>query len=432
MEILTYPAGVLVGILAVTVDLGGTPSPAVLRLDGRPVCALVAKVSTCEVDLGPMPHPHVLDAVRFDDEGRVLDRVARPVNVPGRGGAHLSILDECSDETRTCTVRFAWVHPDRKAPRAALLAVDGEPRPIPQSGTVEVPYDRGRGHVVTLELDFGDEDRSVASQVVGPFRHDSTEVALQTTPVAWAGAPRGLEERLRRRGVAVEAVEKGEAEVTFVVQRGALSRLASLTSRETASLSRLLPGVALVTVVPAGNPGGSRFPRHTVLRGDPNARPRLPKDGLRSPLSPYGPDYLRGNVLDPGSFAADDWLKELFGVLRTSPTGSPRTADAVAAAGFSIGGVPRRRALVLILGDEVDASAFAPSAVRAYLEEIAVPLLVWDVARTRAQPHGWPGAVPIAGRSALALALGDVQRLLDGQVVVWASSETPRRDLTPE
>jgi hypothetical protein len=93
----------------------------------------------------------------------------------------------------------------------------------------------------------------------------------------------------------------------------------------------------------------------------------------------------------------------------------------VAAAGFSLGASPRRRALVLILGDETDKSRFAPDAVRAYLKEISVPLVVL---RLDAPRPAWPEAVPVKNVAELARAFSDIRSLLVGQVVVWSPEET--------
>ena len=72
MQILTYPFGVLVGTLTIAVDLGSAPPPAELRFDGRKVCALAQKLSSCEVDLGPAPR---------------VDRTTRECTFPSDGRA---------------------------------------------------------------------------------------------------------------------------------------------------------------------------------------------------------------------------------------------------------------------------------------------------------------------------------------------------------
>src|SRR5512140_3225534 len=187
MLILTYPFGVLVGALTIAVDLGTTPPPAELRLDGRTVCSLAQKVSSCEVDLGPMPRVHVVEAVRLDPSGKVVERTARRINVPGTAAAEARLLPECSAEKKTCVVRFGWLHPQKKPLVSAKLSVDGAEKEIPRDGRIEVPYDPVRGHVLSVELDLGGDDRTVSSEVAGLTRRAETATALRAMPVSFDG-----------------------------------------------------------------------------------------------------------------------------------------------------------------------------------------------------------------------------------------------------
>jgi hypothetical protein len=129
-----------------------------------------------------------------------------------------------------------------------------------------------------------------------------------------------------------------------------------------------------------------------------------------------------GSVQPAASTDAPDWMKTLLSVLRGHKRKSPRATDAVAAAGYTLGASPRRRAVVLILGDERDESRLAPDGVRAYLKEIAVPLVVLRVDAARPD---WPEAVPVRNLAELARAFTDVRVMLERQVVVWATAETP-------
>ncbi|MCM3877455.1 MAG: hypothetical protein NEA02_13700 [Thermoanaerobaculia bacterium] len=418
MQILTYPFGVLVGTLTIAVDLGSTPPPAELRFDGRMVCALAQKLSSCEVDLGPAPRIHVVEAVRLDPSGRVVERSARNINVPGTAAAEGRLLPECSAEKKTCVVRFGWLHPQKKPLVSAKLSVDGAEKEIPRDGRVVVPYDPVRGHVLSVELDFGGDDRTVFSEVVGLTLRAETSTALRATPVSFDGEPQELEKRLRSRGLTIQTVERGDAEVTFVVEMTALGALSSVASRKTLFLTQRLATPSIITVVPANAPDGSVFPRYATL-SVPDSSTREARPMIDSSM---------GRRRGGGDTAPDmpDWMLNLLARLRGHLSKSPRASDAVAAAGFSLGASPRRRALVLVLGDQADESRFTPEAVRAYLKEIAVPLVVL---RMDAPRPAWPEAVPVKNVGELARAFSDVRTLLAGQAVVWAPPETSPADL---
>ena len=83
LQILTYPVGVVVGLLPVVVELGAPPRPATLRLDGRTVCSFVDATTVCTVDLGRAPKVHLLELVRTGGSGNVVERAIRWVNRPG-------------------------------------------------------------------------------------------------------------------------------------------------------------------------------------------------------------------------------------------------------------------------------------------------------------------------------------------------------------
>lgn len=417
MLILTYPFGVLVGALTIAVDLGTTPPPAELRLDGRTVCALAQKVSSCEVDLGPMPRVHVVEAVRLDPSGKVVERAARQINVPGTAAAEARLLPECSAEKKTCVVRFGWLHPQKKPLVSAKLSVDGAEKEIPRDGRIEVPYDPVRGHVLSVELDFGGDDRTVFSEVVGLTLRAETSTALRATPVSFDGEPEELEKRLRARGLTIQTVERGDAEVTFVVEMTALGALSSISSRKTLMLAQRLATPSIITVVPANMSANAAFPRYStqsLVEGSTREARALASDlGRRRGAGDTAPDK-------------PDWMQNFLARLRGHSSKSPRASDAVAAAGFSLGASPRRRALVLILGDQADESRFTPDAIRTYLKEIAVPLVVL---RMDAPRPAWPEAVPVKNVAELARAFSDVRTLLLGQAVVWAPPETSLADL---
>jgi hypothetical protein len=95
----------------------------------------------------------------------------------------------------------------------------------------------------------------------------------------------------------------------------------------------------------------------------------------------------------------------------------------VAAAG------PRRRAIVLILGDHADrdTSVFNPTQARAYLEEIGVPLHVLRIGRIH--DDGWPEGVRALTMRDFATSLEALRLRVDQQCVAWFQGELQLDDI---
>jgi hypothetical protein len=106
---------------------------------------------------------------------------------------------------------------------------------------------------------------------------------------------------------------------------------------------------------------------------------------------------------------------------RTDLPAQQRLADAVAVAGLQALYANRRRAVLLVLSDQpVDASRSTPALVRAYLDAIRVPLVVWSLGNP-AEP-----AVSVWGEAKKVHPIGRMQKafaeLKDGlasQRIVW-------------
>ena len=96
MRILTFVPGVANGRLPVAVDLGSSPLPAELLQNGRPACAVTAVHQTCVVDLGPSPRVTLLELVRRDGSGRIVERARRWVNKPSDARAEVLVESDCT------------------------------------------------------------------------------------------------------------------------------------------------------------------------------------------------------------------------------------------------------------------------------------------------------------------------------------------------
>jgi hypothetical protein len=99
--------------------------------------------------------------------------------------------------------------------------------------------------------------------------------------------------------------------------------------------------------------------------------------------------------------------------------GSQHVADAVAVAGLHLAASSSPRAVLLVLGSELDdASLDEPEQVRHYLEAINVPLFVW---RTTEEDiiTDWGESVEVTEVSAADKAMKQLLRHLKRQSIVW-------------
>jgi hypothetical protein len=101
--------------------------------------------------------------------------------------------------------------------------------------------------------------------------------------------------------------------------------------------------------------------------------------------------------------------------------GGRRLADAVAVAAMAAVEDNRRRAVVLLLGDEVeDHSVHSVDAARQYLRDLHAPLLVWDLsADGRGARAGWDEVVRITSFASFEAAVRRLSYLLQDQRIVW-------------
>ena len=389
MQILTYPVGVVVGLLPVVVELGAPPRPASLLLDGRPSCTFVSAASTCVVDLGSTPKVHLLELVRTGPGGNVVERAVRWVNRPGASQAEVQTRTRCDEVTKACSVRIGWAHPDRLNPKKVVVALDGARAAPTRKRDVSVDVVGARGSLLTVDLTFPDGRRASYASVLGGRTHGDEETAISGALETVACGPDGPESAAARRrsgGENVRAAERGEAELVFVVEPAAYGALRTLLGSPY-EVPRPPERVALDDVLRKAG-----FTVHVVVSDGRLARGTL-----------EGKEPVLDAILE---------------TLDATPLKPVRVADAVASAAMHVGVPGRRRLVVLVAaaGAE-DSSALAAPAACAYLGEIGVPFVVWRT-REGVRPE-WPAGRTIATADELRAALADPKERLDCQAVVW-------------
>lgn len=405
MQILTYPIGVVVGLLPIVVDLGVPPRSASLLLDGREACRLTAEGPGCSVDFGSLPRIHLLELVRADASGRVVERATRWVNRPGADQAEVQTQTTCQPGAAVCTVLIGWAHPERLNPSRIRAALDGRPVQLPKSRTLRVPARALRGTLLTVELTFPDDRRATYAGAVGGRTHGDESVDL--VPVLHEGTcdAERLREVVRRyeganvRLRAVEPGEPGDWQLTFVAEPSILDVLRAWFEEKKAPLigsKRILVPDRIAAAF-----GGT---------GNVVALTGVVADGSLQEF----------DLLQAGS--PELWVERLVAALRGAASGGSRTADAVTATGFHAGAAPRRRAVVLLLGKSAtDASVLPAAGVGRYLEEARVPFEAWALAPN--DRAGWRGARNVATPTDFYDALVALRRRVSCQSIAWVEAD---------
>jgi len=418
MRILTYPTGLVTGKLEVRVDLGSGDRPADLYLDGMRVCSLHPESTECPVDLGPDPHVHLLELLREGGSGEKPERAARWVNRPGQE-AELNLVLARHSGGRVCEARLGWAHPERQAPAELGVVLDGRPLEILDEHSVRFSCPESAGsHALVASAVFPDGRRAESVTVTGGFG-DRTTVELTAVPlVSEVG------------GASLCALESEEWEAGADPMAESGYEVVFVLDPEFRYRPLLTSGWDIGAEMGGGFFDRLASPSPTTGRSAP-AGARKPKPSWQKAKSMLfeaeriwyvAPD---GGLHRVNGFAAgrSNWLDLLFKFGTAEIPNQPRIADAVAASGLVAAAGPRRRAVILVLGDRVqerDGSSFTPRQARDYLAEIHVPLIVLRYSKVR--DDGWPAGLKTTEMVSMARNLGAVREALDRQCVVWFPS----------
>ena len=413
LTILTYPIGLVVGEQPIDVDLGASSEPAVLYLDGEKVCVLRTDSPHCTVDMGEAPHVHLLELIRRNGAGHVVAYASRWVNRPGQE-AELAIQLVPRNPQGICGGRALWSHPTKRDPvllevtengRQLLLGTDKRSFQFPCPDP-EMP------HVVAASAIFPDGSRAEAVTLSGGFGGHA-ESGLTAVPLVAANADRSACENLAAElGPSVKPAGDAGFEVVFVLDPTAGYR----TLMATGWSRGMMPNITSTTkhfdtLVQSGSKGSESKAKNSWKRADASL---IDADKMWFVIPDA--DLHRANGFAQGTM---NWLPMLFHFGSRKIEGKPRFADAVAVSGLVAAAGPRRRAVVVILGNKADrdGSQFTAEEARAYLAEVGVPLYV--LRNGKLKDDGWPKGLPIHNMEAMAAALEVLRRALNGQCVMW-------------
>ncbi len=394
--ILTSPVGLVSGELQVDLDLGVSSTGATLYLDGVDVCSPTPASPTCRIDLGSELHVHLLELVVTTTDGSV-ERAERWLNRPGRE-ADLEIELASRPIGNVCGGRLAWT--DVRGQQPAVLEVEAAGEHI-----VVLTENRTFGYPCAA---IGGTE-VVAAAAVFPDGRRASSVALTGDSGRPAGAaPQPVVLEPSSAGASPCAGTGSEDwqgfEVAFVLDPSVdYATLASLGDPSGAASG-------------AGDTAGSAWDRASLAFSDADRMWYVRPDST----------LLR---LDGFAESRELWFGTFLQIGSSPMQADPRLADAVATAGLAAGAAPRRRAVVLILGDgpTADRSSFSVEDVRSYLAEVGVPLMV---VRTMAEINdGWPEGVEADSLDAFADTVEGIRDRIDAQCVEWFPAGLDQRQI---
>jgi hypothetical protein len=434
IEFITLFLGLFTGVQEVRLLAAPEVASVELRLDGEAVGAVSGEPWSLGVDFGSRLVPHETEAVAFDGEGAELGRSAQSINLPRPPAEARLVLDRDADG-RPMAVRASWQSVGGGAPNAIRVTLDGEPLEAADPARVALPaLDLATIHWLQADFEFPTGDVARAQITFGGQYADEASGDLTAVTVELEGKARRYDRRDFQglfRGadgaLDVVGVERGHIELIVVRGDGVAAALEQIEGQFAegagASVSTGTPGVSdgiggLRSTASANV--SERMQRALTIEGEHQLRVLLPRSrkvatgAVKLEIFPTSP------VIGP-----EDGGLYWATTLPVNPLGadsSQRLADAVAVAGFRAAAGNHRRAVILILGPNLqETSHYEPAQARDYLRALGVPLEVWRLGEPTPETERWGDAHDVSDFHRLRRAKTDLEKRLDRQAIVWVS-----------
>lgn len=423
VEFLSLFVGLILGVQQVEVAVSGPVARVEIRIDDYVMGKITGEPWTVRCDFGRELRPRILEAVAFDTTGRELGRSAKWINLPGRR-ADAEIVAVRDESGVVTAARLTWASPEFERPRKISVELDGERIRVRPPWVVELSdLPEGRIHVLSAEFDFAPNVLVRRELVFGPEFEgvqdtELTAVAVSLDALDELPPVEDMQGWFAKNGnaLSVAASEKPDARVIVVRDPSVVG-----------TLEEMLPELER---------------RRKKARRKPHGRSKA--DVLGDDVELY--------VLSPEAIQTDTRNTEvvLF-PFSNRPTKGSRgvAATAVAASSVSFLGGPLmlsdgvavaairaaegngRRAVILLLGPQrEDGSRFSPEIARRYLQDLRVPLVVWDLSGPgMAAPPGWDDALPVDNTDDLVRRVRRVRYRLEEQRIVWVRGRHLPQDI---
>lgn len=422
--------GISTGLLPVEVIAGPDVARVELRLDGRLCAALDVPPWRGRCDLGGEIAPHELVATAWSAAGEPLGEARQWLNLP-RPSAEVEVAIGAAGPSGQRLAALAWAGPGGVQPVAVRAWVDGVAVVVDAAArSLALPAaPPGLTRLLRVEAEFPGGLLASEELVFGGRHAEETAIELTAVPLVEAGrrAPAGAALRSGGRELPLLALEEGEADLVVVVDPAAVSALGVLAQEAGRSrVSRGGPALAPRSLT-AQDRDATHLPPDVRLRLVwPVTRSATGDDlGIRYDSFPTSPELRSAD----GTLLAS--LRRTREIPRASGEAA-RLADAVAVAALAASERGRRRAVLLVLGeDSGDASLYSPEVVRRYLERLRVPLHVWATGPRPASPGPWGTAVEVTSVPRLTGAARRLFTAVGRQRIAWVEGRHLPQELAP-
>lgn len=409
--------GLVLGERPVELVVGDGVAAVELRLDGAKVGELREAPWGLDCDFGSDLAPRHLEAVALDSAGRELGRVAQWLNLP-QPRAVLTAVLEPAEPGKNRVARLSWESAAGAEPKSVDASLDGQPLVVSDPRRIELPVQAGGDtlHLLQVEMRFEGWVTSRVDLTFGGSYAD--QVNTEMTALAIQEPKQG---RQRKSALTVGEVEgwfakNGEPLRVLAVEKG-LAEIVVVLDRQ---FSRFVGP-------------GERYKPPKALRLEDDQRFRFVSS---TPKSSQG--VASNFELFPISPAYDDGVGDLYqlltGMSRASQDRPPRRNAAVAVAGLAAYESRRRRAVVLVPGQDQEEAKLGVEQVRRYLEHLRIPFRVWDPEPKPSEELGeWGEVRSVSSLEKLADAFEELEGEMERQWVVWIDGKhLPQQlELTP-
>lgn len=417
---LTLFFGLITGPYPIELAVSGPAASVEIVVDGRSAGTLPGAPWKGTINFGSSLLPHQIVARALDAQGNELGRTEEWVNL-AHPLSKAEIVLEGGGGGPPKAAKVVWTSLKGEKPIVASLTFDGLPVPLDARGRGTLPaHDLGSIHILTAQVEFnplesvrqdlaygGEYGSEVATELTGvPVRARSGEVPPAARLGGWL--------TVKGKPLTVAAVENGPSKL-YVVRVPTYQEIAEKMGH----VGHLARDIRYEMQL--GKEDGVRFvfpvPRRIAGSGDQlsDLFDISPVSDSRTGSLPWLLKTLRPPAI-PGPWMVDRRMEDIHPV-----TGPPRIADAVAVAGLQAAAENRRRAVLLVLsGDEKDASTYDPARVRRYLAALRVPLVVWtlDKPEPGSLAAAWGPSADISQAKTVYKAAAELRDLLDSQRIV--------------
>jgi hypothetical protein len=396
----------MTGIHPVAVAVDPAVVSVEIFLDGESVGVVTEPSWELQCNFGSQLLPHELVAVARDGASREVGRAVQYVNLP-RAEAEIEIIFEGGTPEAPTMLRVITESAERFEPLTVFVTFDGIMLRVDSDGRYQLPaYDPRQVHIVSAEGRFPEGVTARRDLIFGGLYGGRVATELTAVPVVLdtkrklvAAELQGLF-RARGEKLRVAAVEREGAEVYMVRDHGAWPILRS-TGRVIDRRDRLMRPIGGVWTADEIPPNRDRF--YLVV---PNPRPSRGL-WLFPILQPF--DIQRWRM---------PWLATHI-VSQQAAVPGQSLAEAVAVAGLRAAASGLPRVVVLVIGAEApDYSWYRPRAVREYLRNLRVPLVVWSIEENPTADR-WGPVETAAGVGSISKASKRLLKSLEKQWIVW-------------